>query len=83
MGHEKSSRVITMNYRYRIIITSKTKSGPYQQIQEIDSNGFFLTHAIGELNDLAKDCEGFTPVVWESFLRTKKWVMENHPELLL
>jgi hypothetical protein len=72
-----------MNYRYNIIRTSKTKSGPYQQIQEIDSNGFFLTHSIGEINNLAKDYEGFTPVLWESFLRTKKWVMENHPELLL
>ena len=68
-----------MSYTYRIIKTTRTKSGPYQQIQEIDATGFFLTWSIGEI---MIDDKSKTDVLYESFNRTKKWMEENHPELL-
>jgi hypothetical protein len=68
-----------MSYTYRIIKTTRTKSGPYQQIQEIDATGFFLTWSIGEI---MSDDKSKTDVLYESFNRTKKWMEENHPELL-
>lgn len=71
-----------MKYNYRIIKTAKTKSGSYQQIQEIDSKGFFITWSIGELFDSIHS-KSKVDVGYESFNRTKKWMEENHPELLI
>ena len=82
MDKRKSFRVTNMNYIYRIITTTRTKSGPYQQIQEIDSNGFFITWSIGELFNSVHS-KSKTNVGYESFNRTKKWIEENHPELLI
>jgi hypothetical protein len=51
--------------------TIKTKTGPYLQIQEIDSKGFFMTWSIMELFDSKSNYEGYVQVVYESLLRTK------------
>jgi hypothetical protein len=83
MGIKKSSGVITMKYTYRIVKTINTKSGPYLQIQEIDSKGFFMTWSVGELFDNSKTELDYVQIVYNSFYRTKKWVLRNHPELLL
>ena len=60
-----------MNYTYCIVKTIKTKTGPYLQIQEIDSKGFFMTWSIMELFDSKSNYEGYVQVVYESLLRTK------------
>ena len=71
-----------MNYTYHIITTTRTKSGPYQQIQEIDSNGFFITWSIGELFNSVHS-KSKTSVGYESFKRTRNWILKNYPELLI
>jgi hypothetical protein len=53
------------------------------QVQEMNSRGFFLNHSIKELIDGKTIGGEFSPVISKSLLRTKKWVLENHPELLL
>ena len=83
MDYRESSGVIIMKYTYRIVKTINTKSGPYLQIQEIDSKGFFMTWSIGELFDSKSNNEGYVQIVYNSFYRTKKWVLRNHPELIL
>jgi hypothetical protein len=66
-----------MSYTYHVIITTSL------QVQEINSRGFFLNHSITELIDGKTIGGEFSPVISKSFLRTKKWVLKNHPELLL
>lgn len=72
-----------MIYKYHVVkykIKDGSNSNSYQQVQEIDSNGFFLTWAINELKD--KDTV-ILNTSYESFKRTREWTLENHPELLL
>jgi len=66
-----------MSYTYHVIMTTNL------QVQEMNSRGFFLNHSITELIDGKTIGGEFSPVIRKSFLRTKKWVLENHPELLL
>ena len=66
-----------MSYTYHVIMTTNL------QVQEMNSRGFFLNHSITELIDGKTIGGEFSPVIRKSFLRTKKWVMKNHPELLL
>jgi hypothetical protein len=66
-----------MSYTYNIIVTTSL------QVQEINSRGFFLNHSIIELINGKTIGGKFSPVIRKSFLRTKKWVLENHPELIL
>jgi hypothetical protein len=66
-----------MSYAYRVIMTTNL------QVQETNSRGFFLNHSVTELIDGKTIGGEFSPVIHKSFLRTKKWVMKNHPELLL
>ena len=73
-----------MNHKYRVVkytVRDGSNSNSYQQVQELDPTGFFLTWSIGEL----RKQEGvFTyDVSIESFKRTQKWLKENRPELLL
>jgi hypothetical protein len=63
--------------------TIKTNTGPYLQIQEIDSKGFFTIWSIMELLDSNSNNQDHVQVLYESLLRTKKWIKENHPELLI
>ena len=77
MDSRKSPRIITMKYSYRVVMTTSL------QVQEMNSRGFFLNHSITELIDGKTIGGEFSPVIRKSFLRTKKWVMKNHPELLL
>lgn len=66
-----------MSYTYHVIVTTSL------QVQEMNSRGFFLNHSITELIDGKTIGGEFSSVIRKSFLRTKKWVMKNHPELLL
>jgi hypothetical protein len=66
-----------MSYSYRFVMTTNL------QVQEINSRGFFLNHSIIELINGKTIGGKFSSIIRKSFLRTKKWVMENHPELLL
>jgi hypothetical protein len=66
-----------MSYTYHIIVTTSL------QVQETNSRGFFLNHSITELINGKTIGGEFSPVIRKSFLRTKKWVENNHPELLL
>ena len=66
-----------MSYSYHVITTTSL------QVQEMNSRGFFLNHSIKELIDGKTIGGEFSPVIRKSFLRTKKWVENNHPELLL
>ena len=77
MGVKKSSRIITMKYSYRVVMTTNL------QVQEMNSRGFFLNHSVNELIDGKTIGGEFSPVIRKSFLRTKKWVENNHPELML
>ena len=66
-----------MSYSYRFVMTTNL------QVQEINSRGFFLNHSIIELINGKTIGGKFSPVIRKSFLRTKKWMEENHPELIL
>jgi hypothetical protein len=85
MGYGESSRIIAMKYIYKINFHSVTESCDTEDM--IDAK-------FGILNrewtfDFLK---GFVGIVTksdyeielkDSFQRTKKWVLQNHPELLL
>ena len=66
-----------MSYTYRVIMTTNL------QVQEMNSRGFFLNHSLTELINGKTIGGEFSPVIRKSFLRTKKWIEENHPELML
>ena len=66
-----------MSYTYHIIVTTSL------QVQETNSRGFFLNHSIKELIDGKTIGGEFSSVISKSLLRTKKWVENYHPELLL
>lgn len=77
MVEDHSPGINLMKYTYHVIVTTSL------QVQEMNSRGFFLNHSIKELIDGKTIGGEFSSVISESLLRTKKWVMENYPELLL
>lgn len=85
MGYGESPRIITMNYNYKINYDSVTEScdtedmigakfGIQNRMWTFDFlKGFVNIHFKSDYEKELKD----------SFQRTKKWTVENHPELLL
>jgi hypothetical protein len=82
MDQTKSSGVINMNYIY--------KFSNYNSITEINTiNNSNLSWSINSLKESLSDSE----IKWlesinfeteqHSFLRVKKWVIKNHPEILI
>jgi hypothetical protein len=66
-----------VNYTYHIIIK------PYLEIQEIDSKGFQWNWTLEAILNTDHTNEDLHYGFWGSFQRTKKWVSDNHPELIL
>lgn len=78
MDITKSSRVTAMNYKYELIreLPIRIRELPLPQgqgylhhLQELKTNYFFDTIISNN--------------IFNSLARTKKWVEENHPELML
>jgi len=86
MGYGESSRIITMKYIYKINSDSVTESYHIEKdmidakfgIQNREWTFDFLKGFVGIVtkSDYEKELK-------DSFQRTKKWVLQNHPELLL
>ena len=73
-----------MSYEYCVVkykVKDGVNSNSYQQVMELDPTGFFLTWSITELR--TQEGVFFYGVSIESFKRTRKWLQENHPELML
>ena len=77
MGNRKSSRVINMSYNY--VIISKIQVAEFKNENQ-SKFGYYWG-----INSLRKDSNIFLKdnETTESFNRTKKWLIENHPELLI
>jgi hypothetical protein len=86
MGYGKSSRVTVMNYIYKINSNSVTESYHTEE-DKIDAK-FGVHSREWNFNFLKRFVSIVTKSDYEiklkdSFHRTKKWVLKNHPELLL
>jgi hypothetical protein len=75
MGVRKSPRIVIMNYSYRIEIGSVTEFE-----DDLYNGNWSFSYLIGNNNDFLMT--NHMEVV-NSFNRTKKWILENHVELLL
>jgi hypothetical protein len=80
MDHRKLSRVPYMNYTYEIQEEIIKENGPGKymsiswSIKELQGSDFTLD---SENPNISTNLTSF------SFMRTKKWVLENYPELLI
>ena len=77
-----SSRVATMNYTYKIMFSKKYMAS--ESVIEYDGESYLYTWMTHELKD-GTSRFNFTPSASakESFVRTRKWIIDNHPELFL
>lgn len=75
MGVRKSSRVVIMKYSYRIEISSVTEFE-----DDLYNGNWSFSSLRGHSNDFLMT--NHMEVV-NSFNRTKKWMLENHMEMLL
>ena len=85
MGIRKSSRINLMTYIYKINPNSVTESCATEDmidakfgIQNREWNFDFLKGFVGIVTKSDYEIE-----FKDSFQRTKKWVLQNHPELLI
>ena len=77
-----SSRITTMNYAYKIMFSKKYMVS--ESVIEYDNQSYLYTWMTHELKD-GTSRFNFTSSVSakESFARTRKWIIDNHPELFL
>jgi hypothetical protein len=77
MDRRKSSRVINMKYNY--VIISKTQVAEFKNENE-SKFGYYWG-----INSLTKDFNIFLKdnEATESFKRTREWILEKYPELLI
>ena len=85
MGYGESSRVIIMKYKYKINSNSITESYdtedtkvPIENLIGREWTFDFLKGFVGIVTKSDYEIE-----FKDSFQRTKKWVLQNHPELLI
>ena len=76
MGIRKSSRDINMNYQYEIILNDEKQESIITECDNSSNNKemWFLTTFIS-YSEIWRDND--------SFVRTKKWISNNYPELLI
>ena len=75
MVRNKSSRIISMNHVYRI-----HQEGEEIYVHELRGEDIDFEWRIDKLKNYTTTNKG----KWnKSFIRTKNWLKENHPELLL
>ena len=72
-----------MNYTYQILTNPGTIK-PFLLVQEVDSKGFQWDWAIEALrNTDYGNGDIIYGLGFNSYQRTKKWLLNNYPELLL
>lgn len=76
MGFRKSSGVNDMNYNY--VIISRTQIAEFKNENESKFGYYWGINSLTNSNLFLKNNDSI-----ESFNRTKKWLFENHPELLI
>jgi len=80
MDVRELSRIVYMSYTYEIKQNTIKENGPGEymsiswSIQELQGSNFIVDSKNPNLS---------TNLTCFSFVRTKKWVLENHPELLI
>lgn len=79
MDTSESSRTVTMNYTYEIKDSIYSPDGieitEYLDDEFSYHNWYLVVLKNSHQNDF--------PATFDSFERTKNWVLQNHPELLL
>lgn len=78
MDTSESSRTVTMNYTYEIKDSIYSPNGI--EITEYLDDKF---HDMWYLVVLKNGRMGDFPATFDSFERTRNWVLQNYPELLL
>lgn len=73
MGTTNSSRIISMNYRYGI--------HNRRYARETHEDNQFFIWSIEQIKNNQSEFHDYE--YKKSYLRTQKWTLENHPELLL
>lgn len=78
MDTSESSRTVTMKYTYEIKDSIYSPNG--MEITELLDDEFY---DMWYLVVLKNGRMGDFPATFDSFERTRNWVLQNHPELLL
>lgn len=87
MVNKKLSRTINMNYNYKLKINNYPSQSyplsliPIDEVYEYSENNFVEVWSIIVLK--YKRLGLINKETRKSFNRTKKWILENHPELLI
>lgn len=87
MVKRKSSRIIPMNYTYELKIMNYPSESyplsliPMDEVFEYRNNNFIEVWAIKVLK--YKILGVINKQTKESFTRTKNWIIQNYPELML
>ena len=86
MGEDNSPRINLMSYKYSIynfrrnMIVFRNIPNSYDTFV-VEEN--IHTRKEWSINRLKKNIDTISKNDMDSFIRTRKWIQENHPELLL